>query len=66
MDHTTRAKLDYMHSAVVAMQRRIPKRVYRPRPVLGIEALQAECLRRFSPALYAYLRNNPPARPFPY
>ena len=65
MNRATREKLDYMHRAVVAMQRRTPKGRYRPR-LVDIESLRAECLKRLSPAMRAYLQSHPQARLFPY
>jgi len=51
-----------MNLTILAMQRRRPKRTYRPRAVAGIEALKVQYMKHFTPAAVALLQSTPHAR----
>ena len=57
-----RAQIARMNLTILAMQRRRPKRTYRPRAVAGIEALKVQYMKHFTPAAVALLQSTPHAR----
>ena len=59
MNRTTKFKLAYMQMTILDLQRRSPRRTYRPRIIPNVEELRAEYKTRLGPVAREYLKHNP-------